>query len=218
MNIEQDESIKHKQKKQTSNFVLYSVAEGKIMQHSFRLIQHGTVSNCETINFYNELKARISINEAESSVQSETTNQQVDTGLTEIAILNANSNIVYFTIGKFDGSIELYKCNYDNNQLYKLCTLLNHNKLITIIKWNINSNYMASGSNDFNVIIVDFKLLIESLIDKNDKNNANLKFISKYRHKLVGHKERITGLSWSLHNENMLASCSYDSTVQVSSK
>jgi WD40 repeat protein len=39
------------------------------------------------------------------------------------------------------------------------------------------------------------------------------KFFSKFVHKFIGHKERITGLSWSANN--LLASCSFDSTVQI---
>jgi WD40 repeat protein len=168
------------------------------MQHSFKFSQNG-VSNIETINFYDAIKINLDLS------------NEVDCGLTELAINNSDSNtaVVYFTIGKFDGSIELYKKT--DNQLIKLCTFLNHNKLVTIIKWNKNSSLLASGSNDYNVIVIDFKALIESL----NNTNSNLKLISKYKNKLIGHRERITGLSWSIHDECFLASCSYDSTVQV---
>ena len=122
-----------------------------------------------------------------------------------------------FTIGKFDGSIDLYRLLLsasDNNRVSKLCTLLNHNKLITRIKWNKNGSCLASGSNDFNVIIVDFKLLVERFVNATETPNL----ISNYKHKLVGHRERITGLSWNIHDENLLGSCSYDGTVQVKMK
>ena len=74
-------------------------------------------------------------------------------------------------------------------------------------------NLIATGSNDFNVIIIDF----ERLLAKTDvEQNIDMKFYADFKHKLVGHKERITGLSWSNREDfNMLASCSYDATVQV---
>ena len=70
---------------------------------------------------------------------------------------------------------------------------------------------LASGSNDFNVIIVDFANIITEVEDK--KLSSDSKFFSKFVHKFIGHKERITGLSWSANN--LLASCSFDSTVQI---
>ena len=177
-----------------NSHVLYSVADGKIMQHSFKFASQNNVSNIENINFY------------------ELINNEMDKGLiglTELALFNDIANgYTYFTIGKSDGSIELYRL--DENRVSKLCTFLNHNKLITIIKWNKNGSYLGSGSNDFNVVIIDFKSLVDRL-----NSTENLKLISNFKHKLAGHQERITGLSWSVHNENLLASCSYDGTVQV---
>jgi WD40 repeat protein len=70
---------------------------------------------------------------------------------------------------------------------------------------------LASGSNDFNVIIVDFAYIISEVEAK--KLSSDSKFFSKFVHKFIGHKERITGLSWSTNN--LLASCSFDSTVQI---
>lgn len=67
---------------------------------------------------------------------------------------------------------------------------------------------MASGSNDFNVIIVDFSKII-------GESESNQKYFSQFKHKLTGHKERITGLDWSKIDQSLLVSCSYDSTVQV---
>jgi len=174
-----------------NSHVLYSVSDGKIMQHSFKFASQNNITNIENRSFY-EL---ISI--------------EADKGLTELALFNDKSNNkTYFAIGKFDGSIELYR--QDDDRVSKLCTFLNHNKLITILKWNSSGSYLASGSNDFNVVIIDFNALIERL-----NSTENLKLILNFKHKLVGHQERITGLSWSVHDQNLLASCSYDGTVQV---
>lgn len=95
--------------------------------------------------------------------------------------------------------------------------MFNHQKLITCAKWNkrINHNLLATGSNDFSVIIVDFEALIDEIKAKCPEK-SDLQFYAKFKHKLIGHKERVTSLSWSNHEEfNMLASCSYDGTVQV---
>ena len=182
-----------------NSYILYSVADGKIMQHSFKLSQN-SVTNIETVDFYDLIKSQFS---------------EVECGLTELAVfIDIPNDIIYLTIGKFDGSIEVYKLNRNDNQLVKLCTFLNHKKLITIIKWHKNGNYFASGSNDYNVVIIDFKTLMENL-NASGNEDSKLKLISNYKHKLVGHRERITGLSWSIHDEGLLASCSYDATVQV---
>ncbi|CAF1058444.1 unnamed protein product, partial [Brachionus calyciflorus] len=195
-------------------FNLYSVADGKIMQHCLRSVSFSkenlNTENIKSLNFYKSLSKIINEEKSESSI---------DYGLTEFSVLSIKeTNDFYFCIGKFDGSIEVYK--KENRQVKKLCCLFNHQKLVTYIKWNVstfdlNKNepvYLASGSNDFNVIIVDFKHLINEV----DQVERSINFYSKYKHKLIGHKERITGLNWCQSlDSNLLASCSYDSTVQI---
>lgn len=141
---------------------------------------------------------------------------KIDYGLTEFLILHLDETNFYFMVGKFDGSIELFKRD-TNEKFTKLCTLYNHQKLITCMKWNKQNNptsevghhLVASGSNDFNVVVVDLDHIL------NDLKTSNLMF-AKYKHKFIGHKERITCLSWSRYGEfNLLASSSYDGTVQV---
>ena len=203
---------------------LYSVADGKLMQHSIHLLggsgSTGLIANaeCKSINFYNKL-----IEECE---RIKTAEAGLEYGLTEFSVFNRNERAIYFMIGKFDGSIELYKKSlvaeeesYESS-VVKMCTLYNHQKLVTCIKWSrhqpIEACLIASGSNDFNVIIMDFNSLIGE-IEAKDQND--LKFFARFKHKLVGHKERITSLCWSTYEQcNLLASCSYDSTVQVSAK
>lgn len=168
--------------------------------------------NIKTINLYSELNKLVE-NNSDDSIKS-----NVEYGLTEFQILNfEKTDEFHFMIGKFDGSIELYRKNID--KISRLCTLFNHQKLITCIKWNkqhnplsdTGLNLIASGSNDFNVVIIDFDALISDLSNE----SSNLIF-GKYKHKLIGHKERITSLSWSRHGYfNILASSSYDGTVQI---
>ena len=192
---------------------LYSVADGKIMLHYVQSIVFGKDSmspdKVKSINFYNFLKNKLNEEETNSEY-----------GLTEFSILKIKSGGNFFCIGKFDGSIECYKSQY--NEVTKICILFNHQKLVTCIKWNAEEYdeslnkpiYMASGSNDFNVIIVDF----DEILEQNKRSNIPVNLYSKYKFKLEGHKERITCLSWCKSLNSMLASSSYDSTVQVNFK
>lgn len=186
---------------------LYSVADGKIMLHYVQSIVFGkdalSPDNVKSINFYKFLKNIL--NEEESNSEY---------GLTEFSVLRIKSGGNFFCIGKFDGSIECYKSQ--NDQVTKICILFNHQKLVTCIKWNADeydesSIYMASGSNDFNVIIVEF----QEILEQSKSSNSPINLYSKYKFKLEGHKERITCLSWCKTTRTMLASSSYDSTVQV---
>ena len=199
---------------------LYSVADGKLLQHKVHLLggsgTSGLIANadCKSVNFYNTLM--------EDCEQSKAVEVGLEYGLTEFSVFNRNEREIYFMIGKFDGSIELYKKSLvaEEESVVKMCTLYNHQKLVTCIKWSRHHSneacLIASGSNDFNVIIVDFNSLIGEM---ETKGQNDLKFFSKLKHKLLGHKERITNLCWSTYEQcNLLASCSYDSTVQVSAE
>jgi len=205
------------------SYALYSVADSRIMQHTVQFLS-GTghsgqivAPSAKSINFYEQLKK-----ELEPSDETTKTNSLVEYGLTEFAVLipsKTNSKLkeypplLYFIIGKFDGSMEIYS-KQKNSALTFLCTLFNHQKLITCSKWNCNFSLLATGSNDFNVIVVGFDELVSECKAKTCK--GEVKFYSKFNHKLVGHKERVTSLAWSICQEfNMLASCSYDATVQV---
>lgn len=178
---------------------LYSVADGRIMQHSFQLTTGATpvaVNSIENVNFYQKL-----------------TDDVADTtaGLTEFCFQKKSADKAYVLIGKSDGSMELF--SVDGKTARRLCVFYNHQKLITCIKLNANATLVASGSNDFNVIVVDFAQLVQD-----EPSLANAKLFAKYKHKLVGHRERVTGLNWcKLDGDglNLLASCSYDSTVQI---
>ena len=203
-----DESVNSK------TFALFSVADGKITQHCVRFLggqaADGMIADVKNLNLYDEIKS----DETEAS------------GVTELAVFQSKKrNRLFFMIGKFDGSIELYALVSDSCEVQKLCTLYNHQKLITCIKWSKmddsdGSNLVASGSNDFNVVVLDFDSVLEEIEKKKNEQEENkkldLKFFAKYKHKLCGHRERITGLSWSRSREHLLASCSYDATVQVS--
>ncbi len=206
-------------------YALYSVADSRIMQHTVHFLSGSghtgqiIAPGSKSINFYEQL-------EKELEGETAPTRSAVEYGLTEFAVLVPSKTstttklreyppLVYFLVGKFDGSLEVFSKS-NGSIVAKLCTLFNHQKLITCSKWSNDWSLLATGSNDFNVIVVDFEALIEDCTARAPK--GDFKFYSKYKHKLTGHKERVTGLAWSSCQEfNMLASCSYDATVQVSS-
>jgi WD40 repeat protein len=203
------------------------------MQHNVNL-SNGNLSTLNTdtvrsVDFYREIIDLTDDNnnktKENSDLSTTTYRKEFEHGITEFSLLKIDKNVdsktgYYLLIGKYDGSIELFL--KDHQKTIKMCTIFNHQKLITRLKFNKTSYstdqtdiFLASGSNDTNVIIIDFQSLIQEL-DQKLKENECLKLFSKYKHKLIGHKERITGLSWSVNfNSNLLVSCSYDSTVQV---
>lgn len=224
-----------------ATFALYSVADGKIIQHNiqFQSGQGMTVNpNSQSLNLYNRLLTVIGQRTTKESDEANHPDEMIganslkpktnfEYGLTEFSVLipsrtadhrNQYPSLIYFLVGKFDGSMELFKKSRIEGieKITRLCTLYNHQKLVTCSKWNIRDlpDLIATGSNDFNVIVIDFKQLLAEI--EKAPEQTDLKFYGKFKHKLVGHRERITSLSWSSRGDfNMLASCSYDATVQV---
>ena len=247
---------------------LYSVADGKIMQHSVQFGGAATSVQCQTLNFYGELNNRLAYHALDPTLTSGGAQQKpfgasgaLEYGLTEFAVLRVKtsgkrSDDCFFMVGKFDGCVELFskRSNECNEEIFtKLCTFYNHQKLVTCIKWSCSvapehavktipqqkeelpeSKRMdiedemclvASGSNDMNVIVIDFRAMIGEIEAKRDAHGARdgadgsqpfeLKYFAKFKHKLSGHKERITCLSWSRRGGALLVSASYDGTVQV---
>ena len=193
------------------------------MQHT---IQFGAApaQHTQTINFYNELVN--TCGDKNGCEESTTSNDRFAYGnLTELATLQYDETSYFIAVGKFDGSIEIYLISVSSLQQQtsrRLCTYFNHQKLVTNIRWN-RAKYsrgevvlMASGSNDFNVVLVDFGALVASHEPNSFEAKLDAKLFSNFKHKLIGHRERITGLNWSsLNGVNLIASCSYDCTVQV---
>jgi WD40 repeat protein len=224
-----------------ASYALYSVADGKIMQHSIQFSSGNNIQpqNIQTVNFFKEVtrfmserasplpsteNAPLAEPELAQGLLGKKNMFEQANGLTEFSVLKYDEQSYFFAIGKFDGSIEVYQSLLAENKLRRLGTFFNHQKLVTIIKWNKPAyasknnemTLMASGSNDHNIVVVDFGSFVSEL-ESEQFAKLDLKLFSKYKHKLSGHKERITSISWSVSNgSNVLASCSYDCTVQVS--
>ncbi|KYQ90408.1 component of gems 5 [Tieghemostelium lacteum] len=124
--------------------------------------------------------------------------------------LNTNLKITGFqwnqsgdklALGMNDGTLEIY-----NSQFQLLSKIKNHKKYITRVKWNpFDKNYLVTASAEKTIYL--YKL------SENDQqsNTLNIQAIAQ----LVGHSTAVCGIAWSPHNNNLLASASADSTVQV---
>lgn len=70
------------------------------------------------------------------------------------------------------------------------------------------SYWLACGSNEESVRVFDLQCLQSA-------SEEDVLTIDQPHHELLGHRERITKVSWSPYKSGILASCSYDGTVQV---
>ncbi|CAI9731708.1 gem-associated protein 5 [Octopus vulgaris] len=121
-------------------------------------------------------------------------------------------------IGNIDGSVEIFLPPH----LQLLCTINIFSKIINCISWHplyttsynmmsTCSNWLAIGSNDSVVHVVDLTIVIkEKVSDSNE-----IVIITESLRSLEGHSKRITGLCWSTHNEGHLVTISYDKTAVV---
>ncbi|XP_064637398.1 gem-associated protein 5-like [Lineus longissimus] len=120
-------------------------------------------------------------------------------------------------IGNEDGSVEIV-CVPD---LKILCVIHSTKKLVNTIQWhpeyttNLGQEqsklhtWLAIGSNDSSIHVIDW---VKTLSDKDIDQHQ---IVTESIRVLTGHTARVTCLSWSDHREGMLASASYDRTVQV---
>lgn len=86
----------------SKKYFLYSVADGKIIQHHVQLASGSSICepNTQSTNFYKELNKMLGF-EIETEINKSKTGH-FEYGLTEFAVFEE-----YFVIGKFDGSIEV---------------------------------------------------------------------------------------------------------------
>lgn len=113
-------------------------------------------------------------------------------------------------LGSDDGSVEVLSMP----EAKLLCVVKVHQKLIQCLRFHpmyINeceeessmSNCLAIASNETVIRIVDLK---------ESSSNA---IIATPTYSLTGHHSRVIAVAWSPHKEGLLASVSYDTTVQI---
>lgn len=113
----------------------------------------------------------------------------------------------HIAVGCLDGTVLIFSSTGE-----KLLTIGASNKLVQCIRWHPDIEdreykwLLAVSSNEENIQIFDITINMES------PNPDDL--VSPTR-SLVGHKGRVTSMSWSPHSNNLLASVSYDKTCQV---
>eukprot|EP00795_Rhopilema_esculentum_P000326 gene326-9985_t len=124
----------------------------------------------------------------------------------------------FVAVGNDDGSVEIFS----SPNLQSICIILVHRKIINCMKWhhqfdishittgNAFANWLATGSSDNYVCVTD----ISQAIDGKTLGQKQIVIKEKFRY-FNHHSQRITSLSWSPHSMELLASSSYDGTVQI---
>eukprot|EP00794_Sanderia_malayensis_P007551 gene7551-8388_t len=121
-------------------------------------------------------------------------------------------------VGNEDGSIEVFAAP----RLHRLCSIQVHKKIINCMRWHHEfdslhggtgvkySNWLASGSSDNYVCITD----LTQVLDNKDSLTQPVVLKDKFRY-FNAHSQRVTCLSWNPQTSGILASSSFDGSVQV---
>lgn len=176
-------------------FVIYSVGDGIILSHNPKKFQNEAQDINSVIFKMNGPKQRVPI-------RSE---------------VSWNPDFSLVAIGNDDGSVEIYK----SGTFKLLCVVHIHRKLVNSIQWhpihNVETSssqkyYIATGSNEATIQIVDLSSVLGG---KLHEAVDEVVLISEAKITLFGHNNRIVGLQWSPHDDNTLASVSFDGTARV---
>lgn len=114
-------------------------------------------------------------------------------------------------IGNTDGIIEIY--SFPSLKL-KFC-FRDHTKLINRVRWHSNQSsewvtWLATASDDGNIQLYNFKDM-----DDIKLNNDLLEHQKYFVGTLKGHKKQVSDISWSFLQPHLIASASYDNTIQI---
>ncbi|KAI8365862.1 WD40-repeat-containing domain protein [Choanephora cucurbitarum] len=124
--------------------------------------------------------------------------------------------------GSLDGNVKIWntdpifdeKAEQDPNCHKLLCTMTMHNGAVLCVRWsNVEGRYLASGSDNDNVIIIwekDKNVTAGSVFGSSEVNHETWRAV-KY---LRGHESDVQDLAWSSDNQ-YLASCGVDGFVIV---
>lgn len=120
---------------------------------------------------------------------------------------NSIHNLI--AIGNTDGIIEIY--SFPSLKL-KFC-FRDHTKLVNRIRWHSNpssewSGWLATASDDGNIQLYNFNGMDIQSDDLLDHQNF---FVGT----LKGHKKQVSDISWSLNQPHLIASASYDNSIQI---
>jgi len=184
----------------SGQYSLYSIGDGVILQH-----------DCRNLN-----KPATNIDSIIS--QTNGAEQQTVTSTSGRTAMSWNSDWTFVAIGNEDGGIEVF----EKQQLRRVCTLLVHKKLINCLSWHPArtaqsgaglspcNHWLATGSNNNVIHVFDLQKPLAS-----SATVYQSVVVTESMRQLFGHNTRITGLSWSLHQDGFLATASYDKLSQV---
>lgn len=116
-------------------------------------------------------------------------------------------------VGNEDGSIDIFERR--DNEIKLILLIKGSSKCVLCLRWNphldLYPNCLAVSTTDNEVRI----FFLSRYIDSVHQNPTELPKIKNPDLILVGHKQKVTYLSWSPFDGNKLASSSYDQTVQI---
>ncbi|XP_057313551.1 gem-associated protein 5-like isoform X2 [Hydractinia symbiolongicarpus] len=124
----------------------------------------------------------------------------------------------HVAIGNEDGSIDIFV----SVKLMHICRINVHKKMVNCLAWHHDysatpseqdySYWLASGSNEDIVCVYYLKAVITAVEPPEDAQPVSL--TNSLNH-FNGHNGRITRVAWSPHSNGLLASSSYDGSVQI---
>lgn len=177
---------------------LYSCAgDGRVYQHRTGHFMEDPVDVCALIVKTNDIKHK-------------------PLGRTDVS-WNLDGTVM--ALGNEDGSIEVFV----PPDLMQIGLIMTHKKSITTLVWHHGYSevttsdvgsckyWLASGSNEFSIHVHDLSSVLGDLSNPRPRAAP----ITDCFRQLSGHWGRITGLSWSPHQSELLLSSSYDGTAQV---
>ncbi|XP_064117104.1 gem-associated protein 5-like isoform X1 [Macrobrachium nipponense] len=129
--------------------------------------------------------------------------------LKDVTEFSFSCDYKYFAVGANDGQVRIYSAAD-----LKLCVSLHVlRKAIQHILWqppvNSSSSYVvAVGSNESRLCIFDLSAHF-------GKTPCEVEILTQATRDLCGHESRVVWLAWSPHKPDVLASASYDHTVQL---
>ena len=180
---------------------LFSVGDGNILMHNL-----STKEKMKAVNL-NEIIAK---------------SNSLSGKMPDRTALAWNLNYTLVAIGNEDGTVEIFA----HPHLKLMIRLSGHLKLINCIAWKCHRNegistdtngcsvfiqggtWLATGGGDNKVCVFDLSTSFTS--------DPNAEVTNIYPKKAFGqHKGRVTGLAWSPHEPDLLASAAYDGSVQI---
>ncbi|XP_060082615.1 gem-associated protein 5-like [Ylistrum balloti] len=180
----------------SGGYSLYSIGDGVILEHDVYNLQEEASDINLLIRQTNGKKIKL-------PVRSE---------------ISWSPDFLFVAVGNDDGSVEIFK----SPNFYLVATVHIHKKLINCIQWHPHITmatpsgspykyWIATASNEAGVYIVD----LSSLLNKGEDPPADPVVVSESRQCLLGHVDRVTGVAWSPHIDQQLATVSYDGQALV---